>query len=211
MPVFGPTDITVVLGQRGSGKSTLCKKIAEVYPRLFVIDLLREWGDDDADFITDDFNEFCKILLFTLNRPTFKIVFQFDVESDDDSRKVVFNEVMRLIYKRGIETQTHAAILIEEVHHYASSHSIEKWLRNTTLFGRHARLALLCNSQRPARVHKDIISQANHVCCFRLTENADLDYLEERLGQAVEKLPQLPQFSFLVKSSDGIISILKNK
>lgn len=43
--MLNETDITMIFGMRGSGKSTLTRRLSEVYPRRIVFDRLHEWSD----------------------------------------------------------------------------------------------------------------------------------------------------------------------
>lgn len=195
LALFKPTDVIVIFGQRGSGKSTLQKRIASAYPRCIVVDRLRE--HNDADFVTDDVNKFAEFLKLNLNTQRFKIVFQFDVGQDSDFVDDTFTEIMRLSYMWGKISRQNICVSIEEVHFYASPVSINQWLFESVLTGRHANMAIICSSQRPASVHKSLVSQASHVFVGQLFEKRDIEYLYQTIGESALKAAELQQYSFI--------------
>ena len=195
--MFSPTDVTIIFGQRGCGKSTLGKKISSCYPRLIIVDRLREWKDSECDHITDDFQSFALFLRDAMRARAgrFKSCFQFQVEAE--RKDAIFSQVMRLCYKFGEITGLNSAVLVEEVHHFAGPHHVDPWLFESVMTGRHSNQAIICSSQRPASVSKALVSQASHVFCGQLFEKNDIEYLRDFLGDAADQLPKLPKFKFL--------------
>lgn len=194
--MFGLTDITVIFGQRGSGKSTLGRKIASAYPRLIVIDRLMEWENPDAIYC-NTFDAFAGAIKSVINSDTFIIVLQFDVEAKTEAQAETFNHALRLAYKGGQISNKNICVLIEEVHFFASPSLIEKWLFECVMTGRHAGLAIIASSQRPASVHKGLVSQAAHVIIGQLFERRDLEYLDQCIGETAWQASTLKKFSFL--------------
>lgn len=188
---LGPTDVTVIFGQRGSGKSTLGAKLARLYQRRFVFDRLREWSGNSTCRV-ERFTETVTLLSRLAKTPDkgFEIAFQFDI--DEPRKSEQFSEVMRLCYKWGTVCQKNLAVVIEEVHHWATPVSIDRWLFESVMTGRHAHIALICNSQRPASVHKGLVSQASHLFIGKLHERRDMEYLAEYVPHdIIQQLPGL--------------------
>jgi len=194
--VIGPTDIITIFGQRGSGKSELGRAISKLYPRLVVIDKLEEWTE--GDLITSSFDAAADFLADTIKQKEFKLVFRLDIETKNEKQQQVFNELLRLIYKRGKETGENVCLLIEEVHFYCTSGHSEEWLAKCLTVGRHANLAMIASSQRPAQVDKLLVSQAAHVFVGQLFEHRDIAYLKDTIGPAAaEQVAKLPKYKFL--------------
>ena len=195
--MIGPTDITAIFGQRGSGKSQLGRAISKLYPRRVIIDVLKEWKPSEADLITDNFFEACDFLLRTLGNKSWTLVFQFDLDTHSKDRMKVFNALIRTVYKRGEKTGENVCLLIEEVHFYCTSGSTEEWLANSATTGRHANMPMIVSSQRPAQVAKLLVSQAANIFCGSLHEKRDIEYLRQTIGDDADKIPSLEQYHFL--------------
>lgn len=72
--------------------------------------------------------------------------------------------------------------------------------------GRHVQVSLECSSRRPAQVPRELTSQSHRFVIFKMTEPADLDYLEKYIGKdARNRLPALHDYRFLEwEETDGI-------
>lgn len=199
--VIGPTDITAIFGQRGSGKSQVGRAIAALYPRLVVIDILQEWKKSDGlDLVTDSFDEAAEFLEKSIGRKSFKMAFQFSVDSRSDEQKQTFNAFLRLMYMRGKLTGENVCLLIEEVQFYCTAGAAEEWLAKLVMVGRHANLAMIMSSQRPAQVFKGIVSQAKNVLVGQLFEHRDIEYLRQTIGDVAEGAATLEKYKFIFHS-----------
>jgi hypothetical protein len=192
------TDITSIFGQRGSGKSELGKAVSRLWRRRVVIDILREWKKSDGvDLITDSFDRAAAFLHEKIGSKEFTLVVQFDIDSGNETQKQTFNALLRLLYKRGEITGENICLVIEEVHFFCGSNWIEEWLFKLNTIGRHANLAMIMSSQRPAQVHKSCISQAQNVLIGQLFEFRDIDYLRQTVGDIAEEIPKLQKYKFI--------------
>lgn len=196
--MIGPTDITAIFGQRGSGKSELGRAVSRLYRRVVVIDILREWKESDgATLITDDFDEAASFLNEKIGEKSWLLVVQFDLDSGNETQKQFFNALLRLIFKRGELTGENVCLLIEEVQFFCGPASIEDWLFKCITVGRHANLGMIMSSQRPAQVHKAAVSQAKNLFIGQLFEHRDIEYLRQTVGDVADQVRELPQFDFL--------------
>lgn len=192
---LGETDITVVFGQRGSGKSSLGRALSSIYPRRIVIDRLREWTGQAAT--ARGYKEFLALYQSVQRLPSFTIAVQFDLGLDPALLSEQVNQMLRAIYLTEHADPQGLCIVIEEVHFFAAPTSIEPWLLEVVTTGRHAGLALVVNSQRPAQVHKSLVSLASNVMMGRLFEARDLKYLQESVGGIALQCRDLANFQFI--------------
>lgn len=194
---FGPTDKIAIFGRSGCGKSTLQTAITSCYPRLIVIDRMREHSS--GDFITSNFEDYARFLtqMIQTNQPRFKLVYQFDIECLTDQQEMFFEQALRLAYRYGQVTGNNLCLSVEEVQFFAPPTYIPHWLKECVLTGRHANLAVVVSSQRPAAVHKDLVSQSSHLYVGQLFEMRDMEYLRHTIGEAAFQAKELPQGEFL--------------
>ncbi len=196
---LGPTDVTIIFGMRGSGKSTLSRKLSSAYPRRVVIDPLAEWSEVDVHYrVVRGYAEFARVFAEVVFSDRFTLVCQFDPETSDEDQSAEFDSILRSLYYTGRETGMGCCLVIEEVHNFATPYAIQHWLRQIVLTGRHAHLAVIASTQRPASVNKALVSQAAHVFTGQLFEQRDVKYLEDTLsGDIAERAALLPKFRFL--------------
>lgn len=186
--MFTSTDIFSILGQRGSGKSFLCKKLQEIYPRIIVFDSLMEYTDG---LIANSFQKFCELILKTSNEKQFKIIYRFSLENSEKNIDE-FNQALRILYYR-----SSVCIIVEEVQNFSSAHMMPHWMKQCLLTGRHRKLSMIFTTQRPAEMHKTIISQSTHLFCGQIHEKNDVVYLSNVLNNHAHMLKNLAKREFL--------------
>lgn len=88
-------------------------------------------------------------------------------------------------------------LFVDEVSNCLGPHRPNKDLLEIIRFGRHDGISLVAICQRPAQVHKDLISQADDVITFRIEEPNDLDYLAKFCSVTRSQLKTLEKRHFL--------------
>ena len=212
---LGPTDVTVIFGQRGSGKSTLGRALSRVYPRCIVFDPLGEWQNGE---VFSNYNEFRALWLRHYADSEFTLVFRREAGEGLERASAEFSRCAAAIYATGFAerrkfTELHGVdpapeyglcLVIEEVHFLAPLHALDPWLAESVFTGRHAGLAIIASTQRPASVHKSLVSQASNVFVGRLFEYRDIRYLSDSIGEQASRARDLPAFTFLwVRPGEG--------
>lgn len=169
------------------------RTIQDAFPRVIVFDLLQEYSEQDCDYLVDNLAEFTHLLIELMERQerTFRVVYQFDVESDAEEIEE-FDQAMRKVFYFG-----NVMCVIEEIHTYMQREHIPKWLKKMILVGRHRGVGILGTSQRPAEVSKTFVSQCAHVFVGVCFEKNDLKYFEETLGDSASELGAVKPYSFL--------------
>lgn len=175
-----------IFGITGSGKSTLTGQLAEAFQRRVIFDRLGEWSTEDVP-TAQDFLSFAAIYEQLHAEPAFTILFRPRPGLDHDALLHEVNQVLALIYRVEAQHPQGLALIFEEVWLYAPLHSMPPWFQETLLTGRHHRLSVIGNSQRPASVSKVFISQCRHVFVGQFFESRDRKYFEDTFG----RIPQL--------------------
>lgn len=199
--MINSTDCILIMGQRGCGKSYLCKNIQTLWPKRVIIDSLGEYDEGE---IVHSFHEFSQKLieLKNSNSQNFALVYQFDPESKVSEEE--FNQIMRLCYYFGS-----IQVVVEEVQLYSNPRFLPDWLRHCLLTGRHQNLSLIFTSQRPGELNKTILSQCAHIFCGKIFEGNDLRYVSSFLNQQSQLLSSLPDREFL-HFNNGKIQKIQN-
>jgi hypothetical protein len=70
--------------------------------------------------------------------------------------------------------------------------------------GRHYRVSLLGSARRTAKLHEDILSQADYMFLFHHSHNSpwDIQTLRYRVGPMADELPKLQRHHFMVWKDD---------
>lgn len=207
--MFDAVTVTTILGFRGCGKTYLSRKIQELYPRVIIIDVTGEYSDGVECY---DFDEFAEALQNSLNQDSFRIIFHSHMDAGPEE-KAAIDHCIRLAMVRSSAPEAKSnnlLLVLEEVQNYSSPHSLPHYLRYAYLTGRHHGMAILATSQRPAEVHKTILSQSHNLFAGHVQEQNDIKYLSSRLGAHADKLYTLPERKFFLQRGREEIKILNN-
>jgi len=198
-----PIDVATILGQRGWGKSFLCKKAQEQFDRRIVFDPMHEYPPASGRTIVKSGPE-CVLALKAVRQTAknFEIVIQFDPEIPHESLERQFDELLRVIYYFG-----NVLVVVEEVQEYSHPHFLPHWLRKLLLTGRHKKIAMIFTSQRPGEVHKTILAQSHYKICGKIEEGNDLRYLANFFNAETPKLVHLEPRTFLCKGPAGVETV----
>ena len=169
------SDISIIVGQRGSGKTQLAKHLAKQYLSksidIWIYDVNNEYLDLEIRYT-----------ISSVHRYIPKDV--GDIEEFED-----------FIWKAWRHKRI--VVLIEEADLYANPHSIPRAFKNLVARGRHRKIGMILITRRIASMHKYPCSQAKHFFIFRTILPNDIKYLKEFIGDKAEELPNLPDYHFL--------------
>ncbi len=200
---FDSTSVITIFGTRGSGKTTVSRSLQRVYPRVIIFDRLKEYrkmGESESTIFVENFADFADALKQLFDKPRFRLVMEFSIDNDEAE----FNEACALVYHFG-----DVLLVVEEIHHFATPQHLPKKLKELYLTGRHQNVALIATTQRPAELHKTVLSQSHFVFAGRVFEPNDIAYLSKFMYQAAKKLQTIQKFNFLVYSDGEIIKQIK--
>lgn len=105
-------------------------------------------------------------------------------------------------------------VIIDETHNYCSAHRIDPRFAVLLRDKGNAHISYTCIFQRPAEIHKSLISNAKHRFMFAMDVPTDIDYLVRYIGIEAELFlpprlrkyykeePQLPPHSFIYRNQE---------
>lgn len=196
-----------IFGITGSGKSTLTRQLAGAFPRRIIFDRMGEWHGEQASAYSSDFASFTAAYEKLHAEPGFTIIFRPRPGLDHEALLHEVNQVLALIYRVEAHAAQGVALIFEEVWLYAPLHSMPPWFQETLLTGRHHRISVVGNSQRPASVSKVFVSQSRHVFVGQYFEARDRKYFEESFGRipALDKPPEKFTFWWFRTAQDPVL------
>ena len=182
LPNIRQTDVVIIAGKRGSGKTTLMLELLKTqieYKRYVIFDVMKQYGN----FGLVCTNSTDLKLAMKFREP--KIIFQ-PVNISVDAC-----ELMCLL----AYTYREYFVIIEEADRVAYTNSIGAHHSNLLDTGRHHSIGVAELSRKVNRLHTLPSSQATHFFIFKTFLPADVDYLAKFLPPTlVEKIPLLDQY-----------------
>ena len=178
-PPFKQTDIGLIAGKRGSGKTNLT---------LYLIDTFVKLGANVI--IVDPVHD----LRGNLPQYEEKIV------HIPYGNRAMFNKLMYKLIKENWK----GIIIVDEADKFFPNMQKLTDLENYFIqIGRHHGIGLIAVTRRLAKMHTDLASQANKLYLFKHWQRADLDYLKEsNLGDYAHLIRPLEKYHFLYLDTD---------
>lgn len=183
-------EISVVYGQRGSGKTTKAQSLVAGCRRLLVYDTLgHDYGNG---LVCSDRATFERIWLKTY-RQNFRLVYR---PADPQGE---FAEVCRLAYACG-----NLAFVVEEVDLFFTGSKCDPAFTDIIVRGRHEGIELFAVTQCPTGFGPLLRSQAHNWYVFRTREPQHVEYLKKRLaGVDPAHIIGLDKYEY-IKYVDGV-------
>lgn len=94
-------------------------------------------------------------------------------------------------------------LVVDEVWRYCSPNSIPRELTEITNAGRRRRLELVALSQRPNRLHGDLLASVSECVTFQVGSAASLDCLAREFELSPEEIRSLPRLHFIARNNDS--------
>lgn len=169
------SDRIMIMGQTGSGKSHLLKKIIQEQSLPVVV-------YDDEDEHAD----------LNVERYVPKYL-------SDEARIAEFDNYCRRIFNR-----RNLVFVVENVDQYSPSlKPVPTFFRAIIKKGRKKGIGVIMTTQRIADVNKFPCSQCTHWYIFNTISETDLVYLRRFVGKDAYKAPKLPDYYFLYWNKKG--------
>lgn len=177
--------ITLIFGQRGSGKSYLAKKLIQAEPRYLIYDTMSEYNQG-VIFDSEEHAKFAYFWQRTYCR-NFRLIYRpLQPQQQIDT-------IADLVFTCG-----DMLLLIEEVETYCSAYQLSDQLAAIVQRGRHKNISLIGIAHRPNNINRLLTSQAKEIYIFATREPRDVDYLKAFLGPEIEPiLANLEKFHYV--------------
>lgn len=182
--------ITLIFGQRGSGKSYLAKQLIQAERRYLIFDTMSEYNQGVV-FESEDHEKFCYFWRQTY-RGNFRLIYRpLQPQQQIDA-------IADLVFGCG-----DMLFLIEEIETYCSAYQISDELAAIVQRGRHKNISLVGIAHRPNNINRLLTSQAKEMYVFATREPRDVDYLKMLLGQEIEPiLAKLEKYQYVKWEDD---------
>ena len=171
------SDFIIVVGRKGQGKTVFTKYIVKHLRKLIAID--PTWQLQMGYIV-----HFPERIIPAFQK--FNIVVYQPKNMDKESYIEAFNNSLKF---------SNYTLVVDEVDEYAPSTGIIiAPFKEIVNRGRAQGIGLICNTRRPASMHKNIRSNADYVVCFQMHEQNDLKYMSEWLNVEPETIKSLPPY-----------------
>ena len=180
-PVRRPdNEIGVIIGKKGSGKTTLARYLCTQIKRKIILDTLgTDYGGGTI-----------------VQTPADLVAYHKRVAHYDEFSIIARpqSEEMPTAVFRLAKTTPNCWVIVEEADRYATPHQVHPdllWLVN---YARQQNTSIICICRRAARMSRDITANADWIVAHHTQEPRDVDYLNEFMD--ADSLPTLPAFTY---------------
>lgn len=177
--------IVTVLGRKGSGKSTLVKKLIEREERLVIIDTLGEYGEEMGLRETYTLQKSIQAIKKGYSRKAFGVSVRL-IDNDD------ILTVIEYCFALGEMT-----IVIEEASMLCKPTTLPGPIAYSLRYGRHKCLNQVYIARRPAELNREVTAQSDVLITFEQKEPRDIEYLRATLGAEAEQVSRMERYHYL--------------
>ena len=183
-----PTDIVIIIGRKGSGKSYLIKHLFLPQFQSFVIDdhVMERTRNEYADY---GFR--ARYLAEIVSKPR---VNYYDYDKTDESFAKIWNAVKLHAQKWG-----DTLFVIDEAHIHFSKKSLPVAQKEVLHENRHYGTGIILASQRIYDINPVAYKQADYIILFYTREPREVEFIRKYISSEVaEQVKTLKQYHFVV-------------
>ena len=186
-------DITLIVGRKGCGKSTLAGSLIKTARRLVVLDPQCEY---EIGVKVNNFHDFADMVSRYRFSEDFKICY---FPQDMTNRKKWFDVICGVVYNAGNLT-----FVVEELGIFMSATSFPEEFAKLVMTSRHKRISIIGITQRATKIPRDLRSQADRIYTFHQVEPIDLKYISEFMEmENVNRIKSLTNHNYILWLPDG--------
>lgn len=191
-------EITVILGKKGHGKTSMTVALTDPLKRLIIFDYNQEYQKGLIVTSPHQLIHFAK-----LNRNGFfRLIYRPAPWLEVEKHFEYFSEIAFAL--------TDFTVVVEEVDLVSRAGSMPRGLKQLINYGRHRAINLMALSRRANMVPRDLTANADVIISFNQHEPRDIkyisDYAGEMAGECVRNLVRTDQGSEFVEIREGKIS-----
>lgn len=173
--------IEIILGQKGSGKTTLARILFKKLDRVVSCDPMNQFFGGNIFY---SFPEFVSQFNQLYEIGKFKVICKFTRDED-------YSNLFDFLFDYYNYT-----LIIDEIDKFASSYNIEPGLKRIISYGRNHSINLIGVSRRPYEINRTLSAGVDIIYSFRQTELRDLEYMEKNFGIPPDKLKTLIKINY---------------
>lgn len=180
-----------VIGQKGTGKSSLGQFFQPLFPRKVIIDTKGEYYEQGAGiYHAHHYKDFYNKFVQLLPHDRWTIIMHFNPQ--DPPRELILNEICKNIYDA-----EEIYLVIEEIHLLSNAHKVPNYLLEIVTTGRSRNIGYMITSTRPALINNTLLSEIDIYFIGRLLSQGDRDSFRDILGESRKSLAHLQNFNFI--------------
>jgi len=186
-------EVTIVVGRKGCGKSTLSASLIKSVRRVVVLDPQNEYN---VGVKVNSLHAFVDVITRYRFSDDMKITY---FPEDMTNRKKWFDGICKIVYAVGNLT-----FVIEELGLFMSATSFPEEFAKLVMSSRHKRINIVGITQRATKIPRDLRSQADKIYTFHQVEPLDLKYIAEYMEAGnVSRIRSLSDHHYLLWFPDG--------
>lgn len=186
-------DIKIIVGQRGSGKTSLAKHLVEKDTRLIVLDSagFGEFGGYQAASFADlkDY--------IAWSSPDGHGVFRVSYQPEEDEYGAMFDLAAAVNFSKAKDDYVNQTrLVLEEADLIPPPNRLIEY-RNAIVRGRHWGVNILAMAVDPTLLPKTLRRQADDIYMFRSIDRDDIDWARETFVERADELSTLEDHYYL--------------
>lgn len=189
-------EIVVVLGKKGTGKTTWTKNFLKDRNRFIIFDYNREYGN--LGYVVSSSVKLIDVIKLNYDK-NFRIVYQPD---DTETLDQHVEHISSIAY-----ATTNLTFVLEEADLVSDASTMPDGLAKLVNYGRHRAIDLVVLSRRAHRMPRDITANADIIITYVQREPRDIKYISDYMGSdvaaEVQKLQKTENFSEFIIWKDG--------
>jgi hypothetical protein len=189
--------ITIVVGRKGCGKSTLAKTLVAPCRRIIILDPQSEYN---IGVRVNNFHAFTDMVLRYRFADDFKLTY---FPQDKKDIRYMFPMICDVVYD-----VMDVTFVVEELGYFMSATSFPASFARLVMGSRHQRVSIIGITQRATKIPRDLRSQADKIYTFQQVEPGDVKYISEFMEMKdVNRVKSLTDHRFIEWLPDGTTTI----